>query len=167
MMKGLMPMLPLRKPIVLVVTLLALLSESAAAQNVEVTYIGNTGFMISSGKTAILIDALFDEGWDLYSVPSRSTRRDMKMARPPFDDVDAILVTHWHDDHFDANLAAEHLSKSIPTRSYSMSPWFARRLTSTAPIPTIRPEQSPSSSKGESLSPIHQQTWSAGNIHPN
>jgi L-ascorbate metabolism protein UlaG (beta-lactamase superfamily) len=104
-----MPMMPRRKTPSLVVVLLALLTHSAAAQSVEVTYIGNTGFMISSGKVAILIDAMFDEGWNLYLVPSRSTRRDMKLARPPFDDVDAILVTHWHDDHFDANLAAEHL----------------------------------------------------------
>ena len=29
--------------------------------------------------------------------------------RDPYADVDALLVTHWHDDHFDAGAVAEHL----------------------------------------------------------
>jgi len=33
----------------------------------------------------------------------------MRWARPPFDNIDIIAVTHWHDDHFDASVVAQHM----------------------------------------------------------
>jgi L-ascorbate metabolism protein UlaG (beta-lactamase superfamily) len=87
-----------------------------SADTVDVTYVGNTGFMIEAGTSKILVDAVFDEGWDLYLVPSRATRNDIRMAEGPFADVDAILVTHWHDDHFDASLVATHLARNPSCR---------------------------------------------------
>lgn len=106
---------------ILAATLLGLLALAPMAARVSagtvgVTYIGNTGFMIEAGTSKILVDAVFDEGWDLYLVPSRGTRNDIRSAKGVFSDVDAILVTHWHDDHFDASLVASHLVRNPSCR---------------------------------------------------
>jgi len=84
-------------------------ASPVAGQTLDVTYIGNTGFVLSAGSQKVVVDAMFDEGWDYYLVPTPSVLDKMKMAEPPFDDVDVILITHWHDDHFDAEIVGEHL----------------------------------------------------------
>lgn len=81
--------------------------ERADAQ-VEVTYIGNAGFMITVGDKKILIDALF-EG---TPIPS-DVAELLVMAQPPFDDVDLILATHIHADHFDAEMVFSHLQNNL------------------------------------------------------
>jgi len=85
---------------------------SVSAETADVTYIGNTGFLIESGGKKIVIDAMFDEGWGTYLVPSVKTRDDMKNSRKPFDKINLILVTHWHDDHFDVDIVADHLRRN-------------------------------------------------------
>jgi L-ascorbate metabolism protein UlaG (beta-lactamase superfamily) len=85
---------------------------SVLAETVDITYVGNTGFVIEAGGKKMVVDAMFDEGWDTYLVPSIPVRDDMKNARKPFNKVDLILVTHWHDDHFDVDIVAEHLRRN-------------------------------------------------------
>jgi L-ascorbate metabolism protein UlaG (beta-lactamase superfamily) len=75
---------------------------------VEVTYIGNAGFMITVGGKKILIDALF-EG---TPIPN-DVAELLEMAQPPFDDVDLILATHIHADHFDAEMVFSHLQNNL------------------------------------------------------
>ncbi len=85
---------------------------------VRVTYLGNEGFLVSSAGTAVLIDALIDleaaRGTPPrpFSHPSRRVLSDMEAARPPFDNVDVVFVTHAHDDHFTAASVAKHLSNN-------------------------------------------------------
>ncbi len=79
----------------------------------EITYVANAGFLIECDTTKILIDALFG-GWESnwYQVPSDSLISLMKSAQPPFDNVDLVLVTHNHVDHFDPGITADHLANS-------------------------------------------------------
>ncbi|UCG52092.1 MAG: MBL fold metallo-hydrolase, partial [Candidatus Latescibacterota bacterium] len=67
---------------------------------------------VSTDTQKILIDALFDEGFGRYLTPSLLTRRKLTRAKPPFDNVDLILVTHWHGDHFNAKMVADHLKNN-------------------------------------------------------
>ena len=86
------------------------------ASRIEVTYIANEGFLLRSGDSKVLIDALFDEGsYDLFLVPSEETRTKMIDGIPPFDDIDLILFTHRHWDHFDPSVAAQFLKKHPET----------------------------------------------------
>ena len=71
---------------------------------VEVTYIGNAGFMITVGDKKILIDALY-EG---RPIP-RQVADLLETAQPPFDDVDLILATHIHYDHFHQDTVISHM----------------------------------------------------------
>ncbi len=75
---------------------------------VTVTFIANEGVLLSSGTQSVLIDALFDP-YDGYPLPHDSTRRALRDARGPYADVDVVLVTHWHGDHFGAAPVAAHL----------------------------------------------------------
>ena len=72
-----------------------------AAERATVTYLGNSGFLISAGGRKILIDALFDGFQGGYVAPP-SVSEPLRAGRPPFDGIDLILATHDHGDHFGA-----------------------------------------------------------------
>lgn len=72
-----------------------------------VTYIGNEGFMISTGSTKVLIDALSRS--DYYASPSDTLVTKIVNGISPFDGVDYFLVTHDHADHFNADMAIRFL----------------------------------------------------------
>ena len=62
-----------------------------------VTYIDNSSFLISSGPNKILFDPH-------YLMPSEL--KELIMAgSDPFTELDLLLITHEHSDHFDAELA--------------------------------------------------------------
>jgi L-ascorbate metabolism protein UlaG (beta-lactamase superfamily) len=72
-----------------------------------ITHIENEGFLIQSGETTIAVDALFN----LVSFQARAYESWRLLAEdePPFDDIDIILVTHPHRDHFDARVVGDYL----------------------------------------------------------
>ena len=79
--------------------------------DVEITFVRNDGFLIVSGDTKILIDALYtgDQEW---SAPQEVQELLVK-GEPPFDEVDLVLVTHAHWDHFDAEAVGKHLENNL------------------------------------------------------
>ena len=76
-------------------------------QPLDVTYIGNEGFMIQAGGKKVLVDALFYN--KLFPAPSQELLAQMTGGSGPFADVDLLLVTHPHGDHFNPKLVAEFL----------------------------------------------------------
>jgi L-ascorbate metabolism protein UlaG (beta-lactamase superfamily) len=76
-------------------------------QPMDVTYIGNEGFMIQAGGKKVLVDALFDN--DFYLAPSQELLAQMIGGTGPFAAVDLLLVTHPHSDHFNPKLVIEFL----------------------------------------------------------
>jgi L-ascorbate metabolism protein UlaG (beta-lactamase superfamily) len=75
-----------------------------------ITFIQNTGFLISAGGKKVLTDALFEHCSYAPCSPSIMTR--LEHAEPPFDDVDLVLVTHHHYDHFDPLVAGRHMENN-------------------------------------------------------
>ncbi len=77
----------------------------------EVTYIANEGFLIEVGSKKILIDAMFDDRTITYShVPDESTLARMASSEAPFDNLDLVLFTHRHRDHFGIAPVYEYLA---------------------------------------------------------
>lgn len=74
---------------------------------VEVTYIGNAGFMITVGDKKILVDALYEGN----PIP-REVADLLEIAQPPFNDVDLILATHIHYDHFHQDTVISHMENN-------------------------------------------------------
>lgn len=85
-------------------------AEQQQRPPLTVTYVANEGFMIESEGKKILIDALFG-GFtsDWCQVPPDSVVELMTAARPPFDSINLITVTHAHLDHFNADIVAAHM----------------------------------------------------------
>ncbi len=99
-----------------IMTLVALalslgLAPPAIGVEAKVTYVANEGFLIEAGGKKILIDSFFsDKSLDSCHVPDAETLKRLEAAEAPFDDVDVILVTHRHVDHFAPESVLRHLS---------------------------------------------------------
>lgn len=78
----------------------------------SLTYLANSGVMLASGETKVLIDALYDAPNPDYRAPAPEVREAILQGRPPFDGIDLVLVTHNHPDHFAAPFAARFLESS-------------------------------------------------------
>ncbi len=66
----------------------------------ETTYLGNEGIMVSDGHTTVLFDPLFPNGFGTYQMVPEEMRLALMAGDAPFEDVDAIFVSHMHPDHF-------------------------------------------------------------------
>lgn len=78
-----------------------------------VTYIANEGFLITTKNKKILVDALFGGirgNW--CDQPGDSVAGLMLNDLDPFDNIDVVLVTHRHADHFKAEMTLDFLKNN-------------------------------------------------------
>lgn len=75
--------------------------------NLQITYVANAGFLLTSSTHKVLIDALFSEG----PVAPKEVTGSIMDAKPPFDNINLYLLTHYHKDHCDPELLQGYLSK--------------------------------------------------------
>lgn len=88
-----------------------MVSSYAQQKSVEVSYVGNAGFLINIGDKKILIDALFKGFEGSYLLP-QEIQDKLTSAQAPFDNVDLILVTHAHGDHINPNMVLQHMKNN-------------------------------------------------------
>jgi L-ascorbate metabolism protein UlaG (beta-lactamase superfamily) len=81
-------------------------------KKIDVTYIANEGFLIESNGKKIIIDALFNKGWDNYLTPSDSIVSDIINQQGVFNNSNLMLITHNHGDHFNASMVVRYLLNS-------------------------------------------------------
>ncbi len=104
----------------------------------EVRYVANSGMLVSMAGRRFLIDAPIRDGIAPYAVSPAGERAQLEAARAPYDRIDAILITHWHEDHFSADAVAAHLRNSPATVLIS-SPEVLDRVRRSAPgLPASR-----------------------------
>ena len=84
--------------------------DKNAYNDVRVSYVGNSGFLITVGNKKILMDGMFD-GFPEYKLPS-AVQSLLVNAEPPFDQVDLILASHDHADHFSAEMVRKHMQNN-------------------------------------------------------
>ena len=93
--------------------LLGAASEPAPARSaqpgVTITFLANEGVLLEGGGKRVLVDALFQKYETSFAVPSAGTQRALAAAQPPFAEVDLVLVTHRHGDHFHPAPVVAHL----------------------------------------------------------
>jgi L-ascorbate metabolism protein UlaG (beta-lactamase superfamily) len=80
-------------------------------RDVSVFFLGNSGFLIVVGEQKVLIDAFFDGFPPGYTLPSY-VQTALVNAEPPFDDVDMILATHEHADHFSETMIRQYMQNN-------------------------------------------------------
>ena len=101
------------------ITLLITLQLSANAtekDSIIVTYIANCGFLIEMESTKIIIDGIFTNGFNRYETPDSSTLDLMLKGSAPFDDIDYVLITHKHADHFDSKTVSSFMINNIDSK---------------------------------------------------
>jgi L-ascorbate metabolism protein UlaG (beta-lactamase superfamily) len=81
----------------------------------EIQYIANEGVLISSRVKRVLIDGLHRKYEDSYAYLPDAEREKIEAAKPPFDKIDLILVSHRHGDHFHPESVGSYLRSSKAT----------------------------------------------------
>jgi L-ascorbate metabolism protein UlaG (beta-lactamase superfamily) len=82
-------------------------------------YLANEGIMVTHGETKVLFDPLFNESFGQYRLVPDDMRRALFAGEPPWDGVDAVFVSHYHDDHFSPRDMLELLRKRESIRLYA------------------------------------------------
>lgn len=98
------------RPEILVVLLLTSVVHAHDLDS-EATYLGNAGVLVAHGDIQIAFDPLFDEDFGTYDRVPDDVEQQLMHGESPFNSLDAIFVSHYHDDHFDASLIAKALSQ--------------------------------------------------------
>ena len=107
-------------------------APASAEDGPELRYVANAGMLVTVGGRRFLIDAPIRDGIAPYATSPAPERDRLEIARPPYDGVDAILITHWHEDHFSPEAAAAHLAHN-PRAVFVSSPEVVARLRAAAP----------------------------------
>ncbi|MCP4544770.1 MAG: hypothetical protein GY832_47330 [Chloroflexi bacterium] len=79
--------------------------------DLKIIHTDNSGFLISAGEKKVMIDSLFSGG-KYYDPYSQTEIRQLENATSPFNDVDLILATHTHADHFSPDMVGKHLENN-------------------------------------------------------
>jgi L-ascorbate metabolism protein UlaG (beta-lactamase superfamily) len=85
------------------------LAADTHPDNLRVTYIGNAGYLLESGGRKVLIDGLVADYHSQYVELSAATQHQLESAQSPFDEVDLVLATHFHHDHFGPQSVGRYL----------------------------------------------------------
>ena len=79
------------------VSSLSLAAEDAA----RAIYIANMGAMVERGDTKVLFDPLFQNSFDTYDSVPAEIEAALIAGVEPWDGIDAVFISHYHEDHFD------------------------------------------------------------------
>ena len=72
-------------------------SGAATAQ-----YLANAAVLVTNGGTKVVFDPLFRNDFGSYERVPESMERALFAGAPPFDGLDAVFISHYHEDHFSA-----------------------------------------------------------------
>ena len=65
-------------------------------------YLGNEAVLIESGGVKVLFDPFFHKDFGFYQRVPEALRKKIFSAEPPYDNVNLIVISHAHEDHFSA-----------------------------------------------------------------
>lgn len=63
-------------------------------------YLANAGVLVVGGETKVVFDPLFRNDFGTYVLLPDDLERALFAGEPPFDGLDAVFISHYHEDHF-------------------------------------------------------------------
>ena len=98
-----------------------LLSAVAVAHEAggTVHYLANEGVMAVHGDDKVVFDPLFNEDFGQYQRLPDHMRAALLAGDAPFDGIDAVFISHYHDDHFDPEDMLSFLRNRDDVRLYA------------------------------------------------
>ena len=101
--------------LLLISTILSGVSLAQSAGESSVTYLGNEGLLFSNGEQKALFDPFFHNVYGQYQAVPQEIQTAILANTPPYDNIDVIIVSHSHGDHFTAETVTDYLSKNANT----------------------------------------------------
>ena len=92
--------------LVLIVTLSGFTTQK---KGLKITCLANCGFLYEGDKSKVLIDPFGTEYGNFFYLPSDETKKGIIKGDIPFDNINLLLITHIHGDHFNAKLTESFL----------------------------------------------------------
>ncbi|MFZ5946320.1 MAG: MBL fold metallo-hydrolase [Bacillota bacterium] len=84
-------------------------------QDKKLFYVSNAGILLQDNNNKILIDGLCDSKMPMFKNPPAEIRQDIINGSPPYNNIDVMLFTHHHSDHFDSLSTSKYLSMNKET----------------------------------------------------
>jgi len=98
---------------------LAYAASAHPAAPTQTTYLGNEGIMVSDGQTTILFDPLYPNGFGTYQMVPDAMRKDLMAGAAPYENIDAIFISHMHPDHFSVDEVITFLQSHANVRLFA------------------------------------------------
>jgi L-ascorbate metabolism protein UlaG (beta-lactamase superfamily) len=95
----------------LIAALLLLPAAASAEPESKAHYLANAGVMVVRGDTRIMFDPLFRNDFGMYDLVPAEMEQAILEGLPPFDGIDAVFISHTHEDHFNPALMKQLLDK--------------------------------------------------------
>lgn len=87
----------------------------------KVTYVANAGVLLEIESKKIMIDGLCNTDIPIYKNTPEAIRSQIVNGVSPFDNIDLMLFTHHHADHFDPESTREFLKNNTNASVISTS----------------------------------------------
>lgn len=81
---------------------------------VKITFLVNAAVLLEFADTKVLVDGIYDESGHCFSNLSEEQWEDLKLGNKDFSNIDYLLFTHEHGDHFSPRRVLEYLDYQIP-----------------------------------------------------
>lgn len=100
----------MKNTLIFIICLLA--SCTSPKEELKITYLANCGFLFENQSDKILIDPFGTKYGDLFYLPTSNIHTNIETGSIPFDDINLVLITHIHGDHFNPFLAEKFLQNN-------------------------------------------------------
>ena len=77
-------------------------TRAAAPVTAKAQYLANASVLVTHGDTKVVFDPLFRNDFGQYALVPAQVERALFDGTAPFDGLDAVFVSHYHEDHFSA-----------------------------------------------------------------
>ncbi len=77
-------------------------TRAAAPATSTAQYLANASVLVTHGDTKVVFDPLFRNDFGQYALVPARMERALFDGAAPFDGLDAVFVSHYHEDHFSA-----------------------------------------------------------------
>ncbi|MFT4937589.1 MAG: ribonuclease BN (tRNA processing enzyme) [Paraglaciecola sp.] len=80
------------------------------------TYLGNEAVLVTGTKSKVLFDPFFHRNFGQYQLVPKHIKSAIMQGKTPYDDIDAIVISHAHGDHFAAEEVLSYLQAFPDTK---------------------------------------------------
>jgi L-ascorbate metabolism protein UlaG (beta-lactamase superfamily) len=94
-------------------------SSTSSRTRATAHYLANEGVLIVSHQAKIVFDPLFRNGFGQYRLLPPGLEQALFAGTPPFTDLDAVFISHYHEDHFSPADVLRLLKERTEIRLYA------------------------------------------------